>query len=65
MKSALGEVMLELLNGIDWNKAILALWALFEYWLGKTDRVKSNSTIELILALVRGTVKLIRKPKEG
>lgn len=34
-------------------------YSIFEYWLGKTKKVKENSTIELIL----GVLSLMKKIK--
>lgn len=46
-------------------------YLLLEYWLGKTERTKANSTLELILlaAIALGTVFLTlmkrKDPKDG
>lgn len=33
----------------DWHTALLAVWAAFEFWLGRTNKLDAGSTLELIL----------------
>lgn len=44
---------------VNWNYVAGAVLMLLEWWLGKTDKVKAGSTVELILngaKVVLGTV---------
>lgn len=38
-------------------------YSLFEYWIGKTKRVKANSTVELIIVLFIAAIAMISKFK--
>lgn len=44
---------------------VLVLWSLVEFWLGKTDRVKSGSTLELLLNTMRFLIQTVRSKKSG
>ncbi len=48
---------------IAW-KAAVVIWPLIEYWLGKTEKVKSGSTLELVIRGVSKLGNLIFKRKE-
>lgn len=37
--------------------AAIFAYALLEYWLGKTDKVKAGSAIELVVNLVKSILK--------
>ena len=57
-------------QGNGWGAVIAGLWlahALLEYWLGKTQRVKSSSMVELVIAGVVGLIVLMaqRRRKDG
>lgn len=41
-----------------------ALFSLWEYWLGKTEKTKANSTWELAGYLVKSTIQKLIKEKE-
>lgn len=45
-----------------WTLALVGLAAL-EYWLGKTDKVKSNSTVAAVLSGIKLVVDTARKKK--
>jgi hypothetical protein len=49
----------------DWKKAGLGLiWLLLEAWLGKTDKTKYGSTLELIVGVVIDLIKKLFKKGE-
>lgn len=45
----------------SWQGVALAAWAVLEFWLGKTEVLKSGSTLELILNSVKGFLGMIKK----
>lgn len=46
----------------DYIGVLFALFAVLEFWLGRTNIVQSGSTLELVLNLIKSYVNL-RKPK--
>lgn len=49
-------------QGNGWDAVIAALWlahTLFEYWLGKTQRTKSGSVVELVITGIVGLIVLM------
>lgn len=48
--------MLDLIKA-NLHVIVAALFSIFEYWLGKTDKVKAGSTLELVINLIRGAVR--------
>ena len=38
-------------------------FSLLEYWLGKTKLIKSNSTIELIMDIIKAVVTILLRRK--
>lgn len=43
--------------------AIMGVLLVLEFWLGKTQRVKANSGIELILNLIKTVITMMTKTK--
>lgn len=41
----------------NWYYLAMFLFAMWEYWVGKTDKLKSNSTVELITSAVGDFLK--------
>jgi len=41
--------------------AIGIAYAIFEYWLGKTKKVQSNSTIEMILNFIKNFIAVLKR----
>lgn len=41
-----------------------AVYSLFEYWLGKTNKIKANSTVELVLTVVAAAATLFLRRKD-
>lgn len=37
----------------SWQGALLALWAIVEFWLGRTESLESGSLIELLLNVLK------------
>lgn len=47
-----------------WKPAAALAYALLEYWLGKTDKVKAGSTVELVVNVFKSFLKAeSEKPK--
>ena len=44
----------------DWQTAVLAIWAVIEYWLGKTQAVQAGSTIEIAINSVKKIINMVR-----
>jgi len=55
--------------GNHWGVLVAFLWlvhSIFEYWVGKTDKVKAGSTWELLFSVIMMAVILIlRRFKNG
>jgi hypothetical protein len=45
------------------NGAIMGVLLLLEFWLGKTQVVKANSSLELIQNLIKTAIKMMAKTK--
>lgn len=48
----------------DWQTMIVAVWAIIEYWLGRTSSVKSGSTLEIIIDGLSGLAGLFKKKQQ-
>ena len=44
-----------------WYPVAIAAWVLLEYWLGKTDKTKSGSALEIVYNLLKA-IFLKKKP---
>lgn len=44
------------------NSTILALWVIFEQYLASNDKIKANSTLQLIIGVIRAIINSNRKP---
>lgn len=61
---------MEISNCPTWPAAIVAVvWLIhlvFEYWIGKTEKVKSASVLELVITVMAmGAMYFLRRDKNG
>lgn len=48
----------------NWMGVSMAVWAIVEFWLGKTTKIEAGSSLELILNLLRGLGKAIQSKQQ-
>lgn len=46
-------------NVETWQGVALAVWAIVEFWLGRTNLIHSGSTLELALNILKGALNFI------
>jgi len=53
------EKIMEFLNNHIVQTVLMSLWMLLEYWLGKTDIIKSGSSLEIVLSGIKKLLELL------